>query len=147
VKIQNLDRFKAKLRRLPQVAKDEIRKGLEQSADEIVDLMKRMVPVDEGDLQRSIGWTWGAPPEGASVFAQAAGEAGMVITIYAGDASTVVTNARGVEFQNALIQEFGRKGKHAQSFFRPAWRINRKRARSRISRSIGKAARKVAAGG
>src|SRR5690606_22723943 len=94
VKIQNLERFKAKLRKLPKVARDEIRAAMEASANEMVDLMKRMVPVDEGDLQRSIGWTWGAPPEGATVFAQAAGEAGLVITIYAGDAMTVVTNSR-----------------------------------------------------
>lgn len=147
MKIQNLDRFKRKLRRLPQVAKDEMRKGLEQSANEMVDLMKRMVPVDEGKLRDSIGWMWGAPPEGATVFATAAGDAGLVITIYAGDRNTIVTNARGIEFQNAFIQEFGSQKMSANPFFRPAWRINRKRAQGRISRSIGKAARKVAAGG
>lgn len=147
MKIQGLERFKRKLKRLPQVAKDEIRRGLEQSADEIVDLMKRMVPVDEGKLRDSIGWTWGAPPEGANVFATAAGEAGLVITIYAGDRSTIVTNARGVEFQNAFLQEFGTKARSANPFFRPAWRINRKRAQNRVSRALGKAARKVAAGG
>lgn len=147
MKIRNLDRFKKKLRRLPDVARAEIRKGLETSANEIVDLMKRMVPFKEGKLRESIGWTWGAPPEGASVFATAAGEAGFVITIYAGDRSTVVTNARGIEFQNALIQEFGSEKMTANPFFRPAWRINRKRAQGRISRALGKAARKVAAGG
>lgn len=147
MKIQNLARFKRKLRRLPDVARAEIRKGLETSANEMVDLMKRMVPVDEGKLRDSIGWTWGTPPEGATVFATAAGEAGLVITIYAGDRNTVVTNARGIDFQNAFIQEFGRNGKHASPFFRPAWRINKKRAQGRVSRSLGKAARRVVAGG
>lgn len=146
MRIRNLDSFKRKLRLLPQIAKDEIRRGLEQSADEIVNLMKRMVPVDEGKLRDSIGWTWGAPPEGASVFTQAAGDAGTVITIYAGDRNTVVTNARGVEFQNAFIQEFGAKHRGASPFFRPAWRLSRKRAQNRISRSLGRAARKVASG-
>ena len=75
MKILNLARFKRKLRRLPDVARAEIRKGLEISANEMVDLMRRMVPVDEGKLRDSIGWTWGAPPEGATVFATAAGEA------------------------------------------------------------------------
>lgn len=147
MRIQNLERFKRKLRRLPQAAKDEIRRGMEQSAEEIVDLMKRMAPVEEGRLRNSIGWTWGAPPEGATVIARAVGDAGLAITIFAGDASTVVTNGRGVEFQNALIQEFGSKKMPANPFFRPAWRINRKRAQNRISRSLGRAARKVAAGG
>lgn len=144
MKIQNLDRFKRKLRALPQAVKDEVRPALEKSADEIVDLMRRAVPVDEGDLRRSIGWTWGAPPEGASVFAQAAGEAGLVITIYAGNRQTVVTNSRGVEFQNAFIQEYGTTERSANPFFRPSWRLGRKRAQNRISRSLGKAARKVA---
>lgn len=147
MKILNLQRFKRKLRSIPEAAKEEIRRGLEQSADEIVDLMKRMVPADEGKLRASIGWTWGAPPEGATVFAKAAGEAGLVITIYAGDRNTIVTNARGVEFQNAFLQEFGTKNMPANPYFRPAWRLNKKRAQSRVSRSIGKAARKVAAGG
>ena len=147
MKILNLARFKRKLSRLPDVARAEIRSGLEKSAEEIVDLMRRMVPVKEGDLKRSIGWTWGAPPEGATVFAKAAGKAGLSITIYAGDRSTVVTNKRGIEFQNALIQEFGSEKMTANPFFRPALRITRKRAQSRVSRAIGKAARKVAAGG
>ncbi len=146
MKIQNLERFKRKLKRLPEVARAEIRAGLEKSAAEIVNLMQRMVPVDEGNLRRSIGWTWGAPPEGATAFATAVGEAGLAITIYAGDLTTIVTNARGVEFQNALIQEFGTGAMAANPFFRPAWRINRKRAQGRISRALGKAARKVAAG-
>jgi len=144
--LQNVQRFMRKLRQMPQVAKDEIRKGLEQSADEIVDLMKRMVPVDEGKLRESIGWTWGAPPEGATVLGRAKAQAGLMITIYAGDRSTIVTNSRGIEFQNAFIQEFGAVHRSANPYFRPAWRINGKRARSRVSRSIGKAARKVATG-
>lgn len=147
MKIRNLDRLKRKLKRLPAVAREEIRAGLEKSAAEIVDLMQRMVPVDEGKLKASIGWTWGAPPEGSTVLAQAAGAAGLAITIYAGDASTIVTNSRGVQFQNAFLQEFGTAKMKANPFFRPAWRLNRRRARSRISRAIGKAARRVAAGG
>lgn len=147
MKIKNLDRLKRKLKRLPVIAREEIRAGLEASATEIVDLMKRMVPIKEGKLEASIGWTWGAPPDGASVFTQAAGDAGLVITIYAGDRSTIVTNSRGVEFQNAFLQEFGTARMKANPFFRPAWRLNRRRARSRVSRAIGKAARRVAAGG
>lgn len=147
MKILNLARFKRKLKRLPVIAREEMRRGLELSANEIVDLMQRMVPEKEGKLKASIGWTWGAPPDGATVFTQAAAGAGLVITVYAGDRNTIVTNSRGVEFQNAFLQEFGTAKMRANPFFRPAWRLNRRRVRSRISRSIGKAARRVAAGG
>jgi len=146
VKILNLARFKRKLSRLPKVAKGEIRKGLETSAEEVVDLMKRMVPVDQGKLRASIGWTWGAPPDGSFVFSKVVGDAGLAITIYAGSNETFV-DGKNVDYQNAFLQEFGTVKMRANPFFRPAWRFNRKRARSRVSRAMGKAARKVAAGG
>ncbi len=147
MKIQNIDRLKRKLAAMPRVAKEEIRQALEQSAEEIVGVMRSMVPVDKGTLRSSIGWTWGAPPDGASAFAQAGGEAGLVITIYAGSNATYVSGARGVEFQNAFLQEFGSAKMSANPFFRPAWRLNKKRARGRITRATTKAAKKAAAGG
>lgn len=145
MKIQNLERFRRKLRNLPKVARDEIRKALEKSADEVVDLMKRMVPVDQGTLRDSIGWTWGEAPDGAMVFSKVAAEEGFAITIYAGNNATYVSGSR-VDYQNAFLQEFGSVNMKANPFFRPAWRLNKKRAQSRVRRSIGRAARKVAAG-
>jgi len=145
VKIDGVGNLKSKLRRLPRVAKEEIRKGLEQSATEIVDLMKRMAPVESGKLRDSIGWTWGAPPDGAMVFTKVVGDAGLAITIYAGSNETYVEGER-VDFQNAFLQEFGTIKMKANPFFRPAWRFSRKRAQSRVNRALGKAARKVAAG-
>lgn len=141
MKIQGLDRFKRKLRRLPVVAREEMRKAIAQSADEIVALMRRLAPVDKGDLRDSIGWTWGAPPKGSSVLATtrrtAVGKAGLVATIYAG----------GGDAFHARFVEFGTQHMPAQPFFYPAWRFGKKRARSRITRATNKAAKKVAAGG
>lgn len=123
------------------VAREEIQKAIAQSADEIVDLMRRSVPVDKGDLRASIAWTWGAPPKGSSVLATTkrseAGKAGLVATIYAG----------GGEAFHARWVEFGTVNMRAQPFFYPSWRLGKKRATSRITRATTKAAKKVAAGG
>jgi len=141
LKIQNLERFKRKLAAMPVAAKDEIRTAIGASADEIVDLMKRLVPVDKGDLRDSIAWTWGAPPKGTTVLATtsrgAAADAGLVATIYAG----------GGDAFHAFWVEFGTVNMMAHPFFFPAFRVGKKRARSRITRATTKAAKKVAAGG
>lgn len=138
MRIRNVGRLKKKLRRLPDVAREEIRKGIALSADEIVELMRRIVPVDRGDLRDSIGWTWGATPKGRSVIATSvkAGDAGMVATIYAG----------GGDAFHARFVEFGTREMSARPFFYPSWRLSRKRARSRIARATTRAAKKVAAG-
>lgn len=142
MKIENLERFKRKLAAMPAVAREEIRAAIAASAEEIVDLMKRMVPVDKGDLRDSIAWTWGNAPKGTTVLATsssrgAAADAGLVATIYAG----------GGDAYHAFWVEFGTVNMKAQPFFFPAFRIGKKRARSRIARATTKAAKKVAAGG
>lgn len=141
MKIQNLERFKRKLAAMPAAAKEEIRTAIGKSADEIVDLAKRLVPVDKGDLRDSIAWTWGAAPKGTTVLATtsrgAAADAGLVATIYAG----------GGDAFHAIFVEFGTVNMSAHPFFFPAFRFGRKRALSRISRATNSAAKKVAAGG
>ncbi|MBA3576186.1 MAG: HK97 gp10 family phage protein [Sphingomonas sp.] len=141
MKILGLARFKRKLAKMPKAAKDEIRIAIEKSAEEIVDLMRRLAPVDRGDLRDSIGWTWGAPPKGSSVLATSkrtvAGNAGLVATIYAG----------GGDAFHARWVEFGTTKMAAQPFFYTSWRFGKKRARSRITRATNKAAKRVAAGG
>lgn len=141
MKIQNLERFKRKLAAMPVAAKEEIRAAIALSADEIVDLMKRLVSVDKGDLRDSIAWTWGDAPKGTTVVATtsrgAATAAGLVATIYAG----------GGDAFHAFWVELGTQHMSAQPFFFPAFRVGKKRAQSRIARATTKAAKKVAAGG
>lgn len=126
-----------KLARLPRVAKEEIRKALAKSADEIVAFARSLVPVDDGDLRDSIGWTWKEPPR-RSVLLGLAKAGDLTVTIFAGDDKAFY--ARWVEFGT----KDGKPG--ATPFFYPAYRALRKRARSRVSRATTKAARKVAAG-
>jgi len=135
--VLGLQSLARKLKAIPQEAKSEIRKALEASAEEIVRLAKNLVPVDDGDLQMSISWTWGAAPKGAMVLGNVIGPSDkndLTITIYAG----------GGEAFYARWVEFGTQKMAAQPFFLPAYRANRKRARARISRGVNKAAKKVA---
>lgn len=140
-RIQGVDRLKRKLRALPDAAREEIAKAMEQSANEIVALMKSLVPVDTGDAQMSISWTWGDAPKGSMVLGKVRqggkGAGNLVITIFAG----------GGEAFHARFLEFGTKNMPARPFFYPAWRALRKRTRGRTTRAINKSAKRIAAGG
>lgn len=113
------------------------RKAMEQGANELVAMMKRLVPVDEGTLRDSIGWTWGEAPAGSMKLAESKTVSrGLKITVYAGNEKTIVTNSRGEGWQNAALQEFGRQGVAAQPFFFPSYRAMRKRIKSRVTRAM-----------
>jgi HK97 gp10 family phage protein len=151
-KVLGLDRLQRKLKALPPVAEAAIRKAMEQSADQIVMQMKRLAPVDDGDLQMSISWTWGEAPKGSLKIGAVASKTGsMKITIFAGNEKAYY--ARFVEFGTAPHLAGGKfegakiPAIRAQPFFYVAFRAERKRAKSRVSRAITKAAKQVAAGG
>lgn len=125
---------------------------MEAKADEIVAMMKSLVPVDDGVLRDSIGWTWGKAPKGALVIAsvQSTGEDGMTITIYAGNSEAYY--ARWVEFGTARHVNGGKfagsqhPGTTAQPFFYVSWRANKRRTVRAIRKATRDAAKKVAAG-
>jgi len=136
-RIIGLAKLQEKLNRMPQIAKDQIKQALEASADEIVEMAKRLVPVDKGALRDSIGWTWGKVPKGAITLgkvAEASLAGDLTITIYAGNSDAF--HARWVEF--------GTQKMKAQPYFYPAYRATKKRAKSRVRRSVTKAAKRVA---
>lgn len=140
MKFQNAERLKRRLAAMPRMARIEIREAMEQSAREIVAMMKRMVPVDTGRLRESIAWTWGNAPAGAVVLLQSdLVEGQMRITIFAG--------VRGGYDQGWYVRfvEFGTVKMAARPFFFPGWRLGRKRAVGRINRAASRAAKKVAA--
>lgn len=156
-KVQGLDRLRRKLTRLPELAREEIAKAMEQSANEIVAMMKSLVAgsTDTGTLQMSINWTWGDAPKGSMVLGAVRqggrGAGNMAITIYAGGGDAF--HARFVEFGTSPHLNGGKfagsqhPGTPAQPFFYPAWRAGRKRARGRVTRAITKSAKRAAAGG
>ncbi|WP_353641322.1 HK97-gp10 family putative phage morphogenesis protein [Mesorhizobium sp. WSM2239] len=153
MKIKNLKRLQRKLRRMSPVAKEEIRKALAESAAEIVALQKQIVPAASGDLRDSIEWRYGDAKKirYSQSFKGASGGHELSVRISAGNEK--VRYAHLVEFGAAPHIAGGKfegaqhPGAPAQPFFYPAFRLGKKRAKARIGRAVGKAARKVAAGG
>lgn len=154
-KIIGLDRLNRKLKAFPKAVEAEISAAMEQSANEIVALAKSLAPVDSGDLQMSIGWTWGDAPKGAMVLGRVKssgkGSGNLHITVFAGGGDAYY--ARMIEFGTAPHLNGGRfagskhPGTAAQPFFYPAYRATRKRAKGRVTRAVNKAAKRIAAGG
>ncbi|MDW9735147.1 HK97 gp10 family phage protein [Sinorhizobium meliloti] len=156
-KVNGLDKLNRKLALLPIVARKRIREAMQQGADEIVRMMKSLVPTDSGALKNSIDWTWGSAPKGALTIATVRGQ-GMrntgsenTITIYSGNADAYY--ARFVEFGTAAHTAGGMfagaaiPAIAASPFFFVSFRANRKRVKSRITRAVNKSAKEVAAGG
>ena len=137
--VQGVAQFTKRLTKdIPARVQAAARDAMERGAEEIVAMMRRLVPVDQGDLRDSIGWTWGEAPAGSMIIGTVGNRSykTMRITIFAGNEKTIVTNARGIEFQNARLQEFGTKEMTANPFFFVAWRTLKKRVRNRISRNL-----------
>lgn len=152
VTIKGKDSLLRKLRAFPPRAEALIRAAMEQSADQTVSMMKSLAPVDSGDLQMSISWTWGDAPAGSLKIGQIKSRAGnMRITIYAGGGDAYY--ARFIEFGTSPFTSGGRfagaanPGVRAQPFFYVAFRAQRRSAKSRVSRAITRAAKEIAAGG
>lgn len=149
--ILGLKSFNRKLKALPALAETAIKLAMEQGADEIVAMMKRLVPVDNGDLRDSIGWTWGdAPSYSQRIGAVKSKTGNLKITIYAGNSK--VRYAHLVEFGSAPHVNGGmfagtqNPGAKAQPFFFVSFRALRRRTKSRITRAINKSAKQIASG-
>lgn len=148
-KIIGLQKLQRKLDALPQKVKTRIRGAMEEGAGEIVAMAKSLVPADSGTLRDSIGWTWGRAPKGAMTIGKVQSVGGdLTITVYAG--SSEAFYARWVEFGTAAHTAGGKftgaeiPAIPASPFFYVSFRALRRRVKSRITRSINKAAKEVA---
>lgn len=144
VYLKGLPQLKAKLIRLKERTAEAVKPAMAQAAQEIVDMMKRQVPVDKGDLRDSIGWTFGDKPKYAqAITKQSAG--GFTITIFAGN--TKVRYAHLVEFGTAPHPQGGQfegtehPGTKAQPFFWPTWRAKKRDVQKILRAAIKKAVR------
>lgn len=151
--VQGISELKKAIAALPKRVEAAARPAMEAGAEELVKMMKRLAPVDDGALRDSIGWTWGNAPAGSAVIAQSdPNERGLRITVYAGNAKAYY--AAFVEFGTAeqhagqqITNKSGRtrkslrttRGGAAQPFFFPSYRALRKRIQSRIRREMKKA--------
>jgi HK97 gp10 family phage protein len=149
--VQGIGDLKKKAASIPKKVEAAARKAMEKSADELVAMMKRLVPVDDGDLRDSIGWTFGNAPAGSRVIAQSdPDERGLKITVYAGSEKAyyaafvefgvaphnVATGGGNKSFKGTA---HGHPGSRAQPFFFPSYRSLKKRIQSRIRREMKKA--------
>ncbi len=165
--VEGLSALQQKLKMVPQKVIDAMEKALEESAEEIVQMMRGLAPSDSGNLRASIGWTWGDAPKGSmrmgAVKYDSSGNKGFLkkITIYAGGVSSTTGDAfyaRFVEFgtkphalgRNAstargLRQDQGglHPGSQAQPFFYPSYRANKSKTKARVTRAVRKAIKDV----
>lgn len=155
MKIMNQEKLKAKLARIPVAARKEIKAALASSAQEMAAVARAFVPKRTGALAASIGYTFGAyRADNANVrgvsFGGALNDPDLSVTIHAGNAKAYY--AAFVEFGTRAHVAGGKfkgadnPGTAAQPYFFPAYRLTKKKLRSKISRATTRAAKRVAAG-
>lgn len=151
--MEGRQRFLRKMEKLAQIQgapRQKMRGALETNAKEITSFQKQLAPKDDGDLERSISYTFGTyRPENANVRGVAFGGGGdpdLTVTLHAGDAKAFY--AAFVEFGTAGPYEIkGRfagsthPGITAQPYFFPAYRALKRRAKTRLTRVMKKAIR------
>lgn len=158
---KNADRFRAKIKMLSPTLQAAIRQAMAQTAQQIVEAMRDLVPVDTGALRDSINWCWGNAPKGAMAFttltnAPAPGNS-FKLTIFAGNYKAFY--ARWVEFgthAHAAGSYRGTGGKKhdagthghaatpARPFFYPVWRAYKGLLRKNIAKILNAAIRQMA---
>lgn len=127
--VSGIEDMKSRIKRIPAMVQRYGQDAMEKGAQEIVDMMKRLAPVDDGDLRDSIGWTWGDAPKGAVAMLKSAPIAGNLrITIYAGNSKAYY--ARWVEF--------GTQKMAAHPYFFPSYRALRTRTKRRLATAVRK---------
>jgi HK97 gp10 family phage protein len=133
-----------RLAAIPKRLKREVQPALLKGAEDMAGDIKRLAPVDDGDLRDSIAVT----PAGQKTPAHS----------QPGGSTTVPENAVAVTAGNTRVRyahllEYGtaphinggtfagtqNPGVPAQPFFWPGYRLNRKRVKARIRRAISKA--------
>lgn len=129
--IFGLSQLERKLRAIPKATRVEIRGVLEKSAAEMVTLAKALAPVDSGALRDSIRSEPGK--NDLSVLVMAGGEA-----------TTVAARSGQGDYDYSLGVEFGTAENEEQPFFWNSYRAIKKKAKSRATRAIRKAARTAA---
>lgn len=131
--------FRARLAKIPARATQAARVAMEQGAEEMVQMMRRLAPVDDGELRASINWKWGDAPPGTFEITKIKGGkragqevAALRVSIYAN-----AKDSKGRPYASWV--EFGTKNAAANPFFWPSYRALRKRVMGRIIRAIRKA--------
>lgn len=139
------EKLRRRLERLPELAKQHVRAGLQQAAEETVGMMKRAAPVGKAPihLRDAIHYTWGRPGKKILGAFNIGGGDGIALTIRA--SSPNVTYAHLVEFGTAPHAAGGKfkgamhPGTPAQPFFWPSYRAMKRRIRTLVRRGLKRA--------
>lgn len=132
--VNGIPQVQAMFRRKASAVAAQAKLAARQGGEEVAQAMRYLAPKDERELVNSIR------VEDAETVNTSKGARGFIgVIVKAGDATTVVTNDRGVKFQNAKLQENGTRNMPANPYFNPAWRTNRTRVRGKITRAVRKA--------
>jgi HK97 gp10 family phage protein len=136
-KVEGRGELKRKFAAMPRAVREEVKAALVKSADELVGMQKRLVPVKTGALRDSIHYE--------------IEDDGLRATVTAGDKEAFY--ARFVEFGTPPHENQGEfkgsenPGAPARPFFFVSYRALRKPIKSRLSRAITAGIKKVAKGG
>lgn len=143
----NRARLLAKMAKLPPEVRSAVKQAIAQSADELTETIKSFAPKKTGKLRDSITQTWGGGKVAHASLSAGAGKGDPDLTVAITAGNSAVRYAHLVEFGTAPHINGGKfagsehPGAKAQPFFFPAYRSQKKRIKSRISRAITKAAR------
>jgi HK97 gp10 family phage protein len=118
--------LRKKLRAIPKAARDAAMPSLLKSGDELVNAQRALVPVRSGTLRDSIRAE--AHPDELKVIVKAGGPA-----------TTKPARAGHGSYDYSVGVEHGTADMAAEPFFYPAYRLLKKRLRSRTKRAISKA--------
>lgn len=130
---EQVARIKQRIEAIPVDARALIKKALDKSADELIDLQRRSVAEDEGDLKRSIR--------------KEAGDHDLAVRVTAGGPMTTrpVRQGKSAIYDYALAIEHGTSTRPAQPFFYPSYRLLRRRIKNRLARAVRAAVKKTVA--
>lgn len=129
-----LARLNAKFQKMVAAAVPDVRVGVAEGANIIVAQQQRLAPVKTGALRASIQWTFGDPPQGASLGGGKRSQNETRATITAGNDHV---------FYAAMV-EFGTRHAPAQPFFYPGYRARRKEAKRAIQKAVKASVQKAA---
>ena len=119
---------------LPAQVVAEMQDEVVAAGEELADMMRRLVPVDKGDLRDSITVT--PPGQTTPSHSQPGGTR-------QAKANEVLITAGDSKARYAHLVEYGTRHAHAQPYFWPSYRASVKRIKQRLSRAYGRAFRKV----
>ncbi|MEW9838090.1 HK97-gp10 family putative phage morphogenesis protein [Mesorhizobium marinum] len=131
-KSAQIARLQRRIEAIPQAVREQVRPALMQSGEELAATMRRLAPVDEGDLRDSITVT--GPGQSTPAYSQPGGSQ------IAGELEVLVT-AGNSDVRYPHLVEYGTAHAAAQPFFWPAFRLGRKKLAGRIKRAVSKAVR------